>query len=77
MQIVLDCLGDMCPLPMIKMKEQLEKMSEKDSLLVITDHSCVARSLVEELCKSKYRFEENEVMNGIWEITVRKLKVKP
>ena len=72
MQIRLDCLGDICPIPIIKMRKELKKLDRDDSLLIVTDHSCVARSLTEELGKKKYSFTENEVMSGIWEITITK-----
>ncbi|HSW35065.1 MAG TPA: sulfurtransferase TusA family protein [Candidatus Limnocylindrales bacterium] len=72
MQLKLDCLGDMCPIPILKAQEALKKLVKGDSLLLVTDHNCVARSLVEKLSKQKHQIEENEVMNGIWEITVTK-----
>lgn len=72
MQKKIDCLGDMCPVPIMKAEKNLQEMEIGDSLLIVTDHSCVARSLVEKLQKKKYAIEEDEVMNGIWEITVIK-----
>jgi len=72
MQVRIDCLGDMCPVPVIKAKKELKKINAGDSLLIVTDHSCVARSLVEKLQQGDYEIDENEVMNGIWEITVTK-----
>ena len=70
MQIEIDCLGDMCPVPYLKATKELEKLGSGDSVLIITDHSCVARALVEKMKKDQYLIEEDEVMNGIWEITV-------
>ncbi len=73
MQNKLDCLGDMCPVPILKAENNLKEMKAGDSLLIVTDHSCVARSLVEKLQQKKYAIEEDEVTNGIWEITVTKI----
>ncbi len=70
MQIEIDCLGDMCPVPYLKASKELAKLEKGDSVLIITDHSCVARALVEKLAKDSYLIEEDEVMNGVWEITV-------
>jgi len=72
MQVEIDCLGDMCPVPYLKATKELKKLGSGDSVLIITDHSCVARALVEKMKKDKYLIEEDEVMNGIWEITVSK-----
>ncbi|MEW5785686.1 MAG: sulfurtransferase TusA family protein [Bacillota bacterium] len=72
MRVKIDCLGEMCPIPILKSIKELKKISKGDSILIVTDHSCVARSLVEVLLKKSYLIEEEEVMNGIWEITVTK-----
>ena len=65
---VLDCFGDICPIPVIKVQKQLEEMKEGEQFMLVTDHSCVAKSI-----KDKY---ENvsivEPMNGVWEITFTK-----
>jgi tRNA 2-thiouridine synthesizing protein A len=73
MEIKIDCLGDMCPLPIIKARREMKKLGKGDSILLVTDHSCVARSLTEKLSKDNYRVAEDEVMNGIWEITITKV----
>lgn len=70
MQVYLDCLGDMCPVPYLKAKKKLEGIKQGDSVLLVTDHSCVARSVTEKLEKEKYTVDEEEVMNGVWEITI-------
>lgn len=72
MEKYLDCLGEMCPVPLLKARAELEHLAGDDVLLISTDHSCVARSLQENFGKKGYKVRENEVMNGIWEITVSK-----
>lgn len=68
----LDCLGDMCPIPIMKLK-QCDKLTKKgDQVKLITDHSCVLES-VTGYCKGKgLSMSVAEPMNGIWEITVEK-----
>jgi tRNA 2-thiouridine synthesizing protein A len=73
MEIRIDCLGDMCPLPIVKARREMKKLGAGDSILLVTDHSCVARSLTEKLSKVNYHVAEDEVMNGIWEITITKV----
>jgi len=66
----IDCLGDMCPIPILKTKKELKNMNTGDSIKVVTDHSCVLESMLTQLKKQTIDYEE--VMNGIWEIIVTK-----
>lgn len=68
-----DCLGDICPLPVIKTKKELQSMKSGESIMVVTDHSCSLENLIELIknCNVKYNYEE--VINGVWEITVTKI----
>ncbi len=68
----LDLLGEMCPIPILKAQKALEKMSAPASLTVVTDHSCVETNLKETFRRKGYKVSSNEVMNGIWEIDIRK-----
>lgn len=69
----IDCLGDMCPIPILKLKEKLKSLEEKDSILLVTDHSCVLESIKDYLKKNdNYNISSEEVINGIWEIKVSK-----
>jgi TusA-related sulfurtransferase len=36
----IDCLGDMCPVPILKIQNELKKTKTGVSIKVITDHSC-------------------------------------
>lgn len=66
----LDCLGDMCPVPIIKIKKQLLSMKSNDSLKVITDHSCVAASIYDHYNTDTLSVDVEEVINGVWEIII-------
>lgn len=68
--IELDCMGDMCPLPLMRLKKAVGE-SNGEEILLISDHSCTFRSIT-EYCKTKhYSFTYQEVMNGVWEILIR------
>jgi len=69
----IDCLGDMCPIPVLKIKKELKKTKPNDSIKVITDHSCVAESIKNYFTRKDIHMEFDEVMNGIWEIIITKL----
>lgn len=68
-----NCLGDMCPIPIMKLREckALSKKGEKVKL--ITDHSCVVESITDFCRKSKLALEVYEPMNGIWELLIEKI----
>lgn len=66
----IDCLGEMCPIPIIKIKNQLKIMVSKDSFKVVTDHSCVLQSVLDFFKKKKFKVESDEVINGVWEIII-------
>ncbi|MGH4138429.1 sulfurtransferase TusA family protein [Clostridium sp.] len=69
----IDCLGDMCPIPILKIKKELKKTKPGISIKVITDHSCVAESIKNHYSNKNHSFESDEVMNGVWEIIITKL----
>lgn len=69
----IDCLGDMCPIPVLKIQKELKKTKNGVSIKVITDHSCVVESIKSHFASKDITFELDEVMNGIWEITLKKL----
>jgi len=68
----IDCFGDICPLPIIKMQHELEHLANGESFQMVVDHSCVIESLKDHLGKTKFEYVIEEVMNGVWEITITK-----
>ncbi|MBN2259089.1 MAG: sulfurtransferase TusA family protein [Clostridiales bacterium] len=66
--ITLDCLGEMCPLPIIKMQREIDKGTS--DILLVTDHSCVLRSIEDYLPYTKLYYEIEEIIPGIWEIKI-------
>ena len=65
---VLDCFGDICPIPVIKVEKELENLKQGEKFMMVTDHSCVVKSV-----KEKYKnIVINEPLNGVWEITFTK-----
>jgi len=68
--IEVNCLGDMCPAPVIKTKIALKRASPGDVVLITTDHSCTMKSLPELLKKMGYSSEVEEVDTGVWQIRI-------
>ena len=44
----LDCLGDMCPIPIMKLKQCKQIKEKGGQLKLVTDHSCVVESILQE-----------------------------
>ncbi len=65
----INCLGDMCPVPIMKLK-QCKELKAGESLKLITDHSCVVESITEYCQKHAFHIQSEEPMNGIWELTI-------
>lgn len=69
----LNCLGDMCPIPILKLK-QCQQIKEKGGQLkLVTDHSCVVESISEYCVQKNLRIQVVEPMNGIWELYIEHL----
>jgi len=68
----IDCLGDICPIPIIKTKKEFEKIKPGESVMIVTDHSCVSESIVDHFRKRKVTIKSDEVINGVWEIIITK-----
>jgi TusA-related sulfurtransferase len=70
--IKIDCFGDICPVPLLKIQKQLDSISSGDSFMLVVDHSCVVESIDEYYADTPHHIEIDEVMNGVWEITITK-----
>jgi len=70
---VIDCFGDVCPLPILKIEKQLEKMQPGEEFMLVTDHSCTVVGIKEKYRNRNIEFTTDEVMNGVWEVRIKKL----
>lgn len=72
--VEINCLGDICPIPILKLKDKLKTLEFKESIKMITDHSCVVESIQDTIKRKKqYKLSYEEVANGIWEIEITKI----
>ena len=68
--IKINCLGDMCPIPVVKLASALDALTLPEHILLISDHSCT-KVTVENFAKSRdLHFISQEVINGVWEIEI-------
>lgn len=68
----MDCLGDMCPIPLMKLKQCEHLANRGDCVLLVTDHGCVCESITGYCQKKGLSIAIVEPMNGIWEMTITK-----
>ncbi|MFO7611568.1 MAG: sulfurtransferase TusA family protein [Clostridia bacterium] len=67
---IVDCFGDMCPIPMIKIEIKLKTMEPGEEFMLVTDHSCTITSVLEKYSHQVTKVEE--VMLGVWEVSFKK-----
>ena len=70
---VIDCFGEMCPIPVLRIQDEIAVIKPGDSFVIVVDHSCVVESVKDKYKNKKVNMVIDEVMNGVWEITFTKL----
>jgi TusA-related sulfurtransferase len=73
-EVELDCMGEACPIPLIKTEKALESMEVGDTLIVLIDHSCAMKNVPEWARKQGHEVELEEVDDGEWECYIEKMK---
>jgi TusA-related sulfurtransferase len=71
-EVVLDCLGEACPVPLIKAEKALDELESGDVLIVQIDHSCAMKNVPEWARKKGHEVELEEVDDGEWECIIEK-----
>jgi len=72
-EVTLDCMGEACPVPLIKTEKALEKLEAGDVLIVSIDHSCAMKNVPEWARKQGHNVEIEEVDDGEWEVIIEKV----
>jgi TusA-related sulfurtransferase len=70
----LDCLGEACPVPLVKAQKALEDLDVGDVLIVQIDHSCAMKNVPEWAREAGHNVEIEEVDDGEWEVVIEKAK---
>ena len=76
MIITIDCIGDPCPLPLIKAEKELRKLKAGDQICLEIDHNCALNSIPEWARKKGYQVRVEETPCFEWEIYIKKIKQK-
>jgi TusA-related sulfurtransferase len=70
---ILDCLGEACPIPLIRTQKALVDLAVGDVLVVQVDHSCAVKNVPEWAGKVGHNYEVDEIDDGQWEIVIEKV----
>lgn len=76
MIINIDCIGDPCPIPLIKAEKKLLKLGVSDQICLETDHNC-ALNIVPEWARNKgFKVEIEETPYLEWKIYIKREQKK-
>ena len=73
-ELVIDSLGEACPVPLIKAQKALEELEIGDVLILQIDHSCAMKNVPEWARKEGHNVEIEEVADAEWEVIIEKVK---
>lgn len=71
-EVMLDCLGEACPIPLVKTEKAMKELEIGDCLIVKVDHSCAMKNVPEWGRKNGHNVEIEEVDDGEWEVIIEK-----
>ena len=71
-EVILDCLGEACPIPLVKSENAMKELASGDVLIVQIDHSCAMKNVPEWARKEGHNVEIEEVDYGEWEVIIEK-----
>ncbi|HHW56431.1 MAG TPA: sulfurtransferase TusA family protein [Clostridia bacterium] len=66
------CMGEICPLPLLKTRKKYEEMKEGDMLKVVVDHRCSLDNIETYFSKIGCTLKIEEVLTGVWEVYIKK-----
>lgn len=70
----LDCLTELCPIPLLKAIQEFKSMDIGDILVIEADHSCVCTDVKKWAKEKEYEVKSIETGPGEWEIYIKKTK---
>lgn len=73
-EVYIECLGDVCPVPLMKLKSKETLLKKGITIKLVTDHSCVSESIKNYCVAKGYRLEIQEPINGVWEFFIDDLQ---
>ncbi|MFW6000747.1 MAG: sulfurtransferase TusA family protein [Halanaerobium sp.] len=72
MTIIIDCIGDPCPLPLIKAEKKMRRLEFGQEICLLVDHNCAIYGIPEWARKNGYKVKVIETPHLEWEIYIEK-----
>ncbi|RAK08624.1 TusA-related sulfurtransferase [Halanaerobium saccharolyticum] len=76
MTIVIDCIGDPCPLPLIKTERRLRKLNSGEQICLQIDHNCALNIIPEWARKKGFQVKVEKTPYLEWNIYIKKVQKK-
>ena len=73
----LNCMGDMCPIPLLKAESAFRSLKDGEPLMVVIDHSCSLESIQDYFSLRHCTLDIEEPINGVWEVTISRKGLPP
>lgn len=71
-EVILDCMGEACPVPLVKAQNKMKELAAGDVMIVQIDHSCAMKNLPDWARGEGHNVEVEEVADGEWEVIIEK-----
>lgn len=73
-EFTVDCLGEACPVPLMRVQKQVEQCKAGDVIIAQIDHSCAMKNIPEWARNQGYNVDVEEVDDGEWEVIIELTK---
>jgi TusA-related sulfurtransferase len=72
-ELIVNALGEACPVPLIKTQNALKTLEIGDILILQIDHSCAMKNVPDWCRKVGHNVELVEVGDSEWEVVIEKV----
>lgn len=68
----LDCLGEACPVPLMRAQQELASLADGDVLTMTVDYACAVQNVPEWARGQGYQVKIEEIDEETWDIVIEK-----
>lgn len=68
---VLDLVGEICPVPLLRTQEATAALPPGSQLVVLTDYARAVRTITEWCVRKEYPYIIGDQRGGVWKIVIR------
>lgn len=73
---VLDLLGEVCPVPLLRVREAVEHLSPGESVVVETDFPRAVRNISQWCMREGHGCQIDGLASGTWQVTVTRKRIE-